>query len=290
MRLSNYLPLLAFVSSLGLLSAEPLIKSGDSVGFLGDSITQQGAQTPSGYVNLVASGLAANGITISVIPAGIGGNKSNDMLGRVDGQVISKKPTWMTLSCGVNDVWHSKGGRGVSLEDYKKNIREIVDKAEKGDVKVLILTSTMINEDPKNELNQMALDYNAFLRELAKEKNLPLADLSVDMIKEQGDLIASGSKKRLTGDGVHMNHLGNMMMARGVLQAFGLNAEQMAKAEAAWLTVPGAVILTPKPRMTLGETLGLEAAAEAQNKTLDAYVAEISAQALKASLATPKVP
>ena len=38
----------------------------------------------------------------------------------------------------------------------------------------------------------------------------------------------------LTVDGVHMNVLGNIMMAEGILRAFGLNGEQIAKAEAVW--------------------------------------------------------
>lgn len=42
----------------------------------------------------------------------------------------------------------------------------------------------------------------------------------------------------LTGDGVHMNTAGNKMMATGVLRAFGLNAEQIAKAEQAWSAPP----------------------------------------------------
>ena len=73
------------------------------------------------------------------------------MLARLDKDVISKKPQWMTLSCGVNDVWHFKlklGKRtfqGVGLEDYKKNIRAIVDKAQAAGIKVMILTSTMSN-------------------------------------------------------------------------------------------------------------------------------------------------
>ena len=47
-----------------------------------------------------------------------------DLEARLDRDVISKKPDWMTLSCGVNDVWHGK--RGVNLEDYKKNIASII--------------------------------------------------------------------------------------------------------------------------------------------------------------------
>jgi len=93
--------------------AEPIIQDGQKLAFLGDSITQQGAQNPSGYVRLAVAGLAANGIKVTPVTAGISGHKSNDMLARLEKDVLSKKPAVMTLSCGVNDVWH--GSRGVPL-------------------------------------------------------------------------------------------------------------------------------------------------------------------------------
>ena len=100
------------------------------------------------------------------------------MLARLERDVISKKPDWMTLSCGVNDVWH--GVNGVPLDQYKKNITEIVDKCEAAHIKVMILTSTMINEVP-NDNNTKLAGYNEFLRELAKEKKLPVGDLNEEM-------------------------------------------------------------------------------------------------------------
>lgn len=45
----------------------------------------------------------------------------------------------------------------------------------------MILTSTMIGEDPEKETNKKLVPYNDFLREIVKEKGLPLADLSKDM-------------------------------------------------------------------------------------------------------------
>ena len=38
----------------------------------------------------------------------------------------------------------------------------------------------------------------------------------------------------LTVDGVHMNPLGNIMMAEGILRAFGLTDAQLSAAEKAW--------------------------------------------------------
>ena len=86
-----------------------LAKPDASIAFLGDSITQQGAG-PLGYVTLVLKGLEANGIQVKGIKAGISGHKSNNMLARLERDVLRHKPTIMTLSCGVNDVWHGKNG------------------------------------------------------------------------------------------------------------------------------------------------------------------------------------
>ena len=224
---------LTMMTSTAVQGADLVVKNGEQIAFMGDSITQAGAR-PNGYVRLVISGLKAAGVKTTAIPAGISGHKSNQMLARLEKDVLSKKPDWMTLSCGVNDVWH--GARGVNLEDYKVNITKIVERCEATKVKVVILTSTMIGEDEPNKNNQKLATYNEFLRTLAKEKNLPLADLNADM---QAAIEGSKDKKKgrlFTSDGVHMNPDGNRMMAAGVLKAFGLSDTQLEKAQQAWST------------------------------------------------------
>ena len=210
---------------VGVQAGELAVKDGESVAFLGDSITEAGANSPMGYVRIVTHAFEANGIYITPIHAGISGHKSNDMLNRLDRDVLSKDPDWMTLSCGVNDVWH--GANGVPLDAYKQNITKIVERAQVAGVKVMLLTSTMIGEDQPNANNQKLIAYNAFLRSLAKEKNCLLADLNADM---QAAIAAAEPDQQgnlLTTDGVHMNPGGNVMMAVGVLKAFGMNAEQL---------------------------------------------------------------
>jgi len=231
-----------------------VLKAGDKIAFMGDSITAAGTGT-NGYITLVMDALEKEGLNLSHVPAGKSGHKSNDMLKRLDDDVISKKPQWMTLSCGVNDVWHFKLRlgkhvfEGVPLEDYKKNIRAIIDKAQAANINVMILTSTMIGEDQSRELNQNLIPYNAFLREIAKEKKCLLADLNKDMqeaLKKLPDVkgrakmfgdpqYKSDIENKLTTDGCHMNTLGNIMMAKGILRAFGLSEEKIAAAENSWL-------------------------------------------------------
>ena len=235
--MKSRISLLAAVLVLGSLSsfAQVQVKDGDKVAFLGDSITQGGNTPPSGYLHLVANGLKAANVNIVIIPAGISGHKSNQMLARVDADVLSKKPAWMLLSCGVNDVWH--GAKGVPLEEYKTNIAEIVRKAQDAGVKVMILTATMIREDQQNAENQKLVAYNDYLRELAKEKGCLLADLNRDM---QALVIeAKTTGERITTDGVHMAFGGNKMMAKGILRAFGVEEAKLAEIVASWNDLPG---------------------------------------------------
>ena len=253
MKKFRILLLAAMAVAVSTLHAGLAVKSGDTIAFMGDSITQDGNK-PGGYVSLVMSALKSQGLEVKHIPAGKSGNKSTDMLARLDADVLSKKPQWMTLSCGVNDVWHFKlvlGNRtfeGVGIENYKKNITAIIDKAQAAGIKVMVLTSTMIGEDPSKELNQMMIPYNDFLRQIAKEKGCLLADLNADMQaqlktipdvpgkpKTFGSYFYGGDvQNKLTSDGCHMNAEGNKMMARGVLRAFGMTDAQLAEAEKAW--------------------------------------------------------
>ncbi len=54
------------------------------------------------------------------------------------------------------------------------------------------------------------------------------------MVQEQVKAANQPGKNVFTVDGVHMNSEGNKIMATGVLQAFGFDAGQIKKAEAAW--------------------------------------------------------
>ena len=282
--------LAAILAATHLLQAEIPVKAGDKVAFLGDSITQQGQGSPGGYVQLVGSGLAANGVQIEIIGAGISGHKSNQMLERLDRDVLSKKPQWMTLSCGVNDVWH--GPNGVPLEDYKKNITAIVDKAQAADVKVVLLTSTMIKEDQSNPENQKLIGYNEFLRALAKEKKCLLADLNADMQAALAAAVKAQPKPAkgnyLTADGVHMAAAGNQMMATGVLKGFGLNAAELAKAANAWLDIPNVANVTAKMALTQRQANQLERLAAERKVSVDKLINAEFTKVMETLLKTSK--
>ena len=81
---------LALLLGTGLAAAEIVIKDGDSIAFMGDSLTQLGnLQKPNGYIHLVIEGLKAAGVNAVPIPAGIGGNTTQHMLARLEKDIIA---------------------------------------------------------------------------------------------------------------------------------------------------------------------------------------------------------
>lgn len=257
------------------LSAELLVKSGEKVLFLGDSITQFG-NNPYGYVRLVESALKTAGCTIEVIPAGVSGNKSTQMLSRFR-RLIAQKPDWLLINCGVNDVAHST--KRVELPEYQKNMRDIFDMAQNAGIKVMVLTPTVIGEDLGNKNNQKLAGYIKFLREEAAARKLVLADTA----KAFETALKSCTRKeklKLTVDGLHMNGYGNQLMAATVLQAFGMDKEKLSAATAHWQQIPSMIPLynrwhEPEYLISIPEYEALCSQAEKQNKACNPYILEL---------------
>jgi lysophospholipase L1-like esterase len=210
--------------------AELLIRSGDTVAFMGDSITQFGATQSGGYVLLTTAGLSDQGVNVTMINAGWSGNSSRDMLGRLQRDVIDKRATWMTLSAGVNDVMHDS----VQLDEYKTNITAILDRCQAAGVKVIVLTATQIGLPVTNAGNVELAGYNSFLRETAQNRNLPLCDMNAAMVEEQAVYAQANAERALTYDGVHMNIYGNMVMAKRLLATIGLSSNQTSALQTKW--------------------------------------------------------
>jgi lysophospholipase L1-like esterase len=240
------------------------VKSGDRIVFLGDSITRFG-QAPLGWVTLVTDGFERARVKVQVKNAGIPGDTSKDMLARL-APVLALKPTWLVLSCGVNDVF--MGPRGVPLDAYRANMTKIVDQAQAAGIRVMLLTPTMIGEEAARPNNRAIREYDAAVRELARTKHCVLADVGADMERELSALEAAGRTRGnlLTVSGAHLNAHGNVMMAETVLRAFGLDDAALARAKAAWLDIPGAD--TVGVPLTLRQLDALETRATREHTTV----------------------
>jgi lysophospholipase L1-like esterase len=235
--------LLAGIAAAQTVPVPPILQGVHRVVMLGDSITQFG-DGPGGYVWLTRQYLQRifPSQNFEVVNAGISGNKSTDMLSRFQKDVLDNKPDLLTISVGVNDVWHGfydnhplgDGPRGVNLEDYRRNVDEMVTRAQAAGARVVILAATPIYEDLSNRENAKEGRYNAALRDIARKHHVPY----VDFQRPMRDLIRTyrrttgGRDNFLTTDGVHMNPEGYKVMAHSLLSALGVSPEARAAVQA----------------------------------------------------------
>jgi isoamyl acetate esterase len=201
----------------------PSLKKGETIVFLGDSITQGGV-APKGYVTLIKKSLAEKhkDLGITVIGAGISGNKVPDLQRRLEKDVLAKKPTLVVIYIGINDVWHGERdpAKGTSKDKYEAGLREIIGKIMDAKARVVLCTPTVIGEKKAgtNSLDTKLDEYADISRKVAKETGAQLCDLR----KAFQDYLAKHNaddkeKGVLTTDRVHLNDAGNRLVAETIL-------------------------------------------------------------------------
>ena len=218
----------AFLAMAILISgatASAQLKDGETIVFLGDSITQQGAGD-NGYVTLFRKSIehARPDAGIKVIGAGIGGNKVPNLESRLDKDVLAHKPNTVVIYIGINDVWHSTRGQGTDITNFETGLRNLIKRCGEAGARVILCTPSVIGEkyDGSNDLDKMLDEYSAVSRKVAMESGAMLLDLRsafVAYLKEYNT--ANEPKGVLTGDGVHLNDAGNRFVAVRMLEAAG---------------------------------------------------------------------
>ena len=199
------------------------LKKGDAIAFFGDSITQAGARK-NGYCKLIADAIAANHADLGVKPiyAGISGHKVPNLQGRLDRDVLSKKPTVVFIYIGINDVWHSNRGRGTPKDKFESGLRDLIKKITDAGATVVLATPSVIGEktDGTNKLDKMLEEYAEISRKVAKDTGTTLCDLRVAFIEHlKKNNPDNKDRGILTGDGVHLNPAGNKFVADQASQA-----------------------------------------------------------------------
>lgn len=203
------------------MTEKQTLSDGEKIVFLGDSITA----APGGYVGMTHAMIGAlkPDWDVECINSGVGGNKVGEMLERIGGDVIAHDPDWITISVGINDVWH--GLNGTRIDIFRERYVELVDRLLNQTVaRLALFTTTVIGEDLDNEANTRLIPYNDFIRQVAQERKA----LLVPMNEEFHKAITAWRKRnestypRFTSDGVHMKPPGDMLMAMTLLKAWGL--------------------------------------------------------------------
>ena len=212
------------------LPKEFALKAGDQIVAIGDSITAQG-----GYLRDVDAVLSARHPELKLPPivgVGIGGQKAEDLVKRFRKDVIDRHPAVVTISIGVNDVWHrmKKPHDPFVAAEYWANVDRLVAMSQAAGIRTILLTPTVIGEDPESPENRRLRVYVEAEKQVARERGCALVDLHrifVAALPKRPEGVEG--KNWLTKDGVHMAPPGDALMAIGVLRALGMPDAEIGK-------------------------------------------------------------
>ena len=190
---------------------------------LGDSITRgvrPGVKPDETFAALVEAGLKKQGIAAQVINVGIGGERTDQALARLDKEVLSHKPRIVTIMYGTNDSFVDKGRKDprLSPNEFRENLVAIVARLRASGVTPVLMTEPCWGPDGRNGLdenpNALLQRYVEECRSVAKDQKLPLVDHFAHWTKAEADGTGIAD---WTTDQCHPNPTGHRIMAELML-------------------------------------------------------------------------
>ncbi|WP_059173863.1 SGNH/GDSL hydrolase family protein [Bacillus sp. FJAT-27445] len=193
--------------------------------FIGDSITHWGMNESdnigTGYVRLLHDYLKVTypDRNMEILNKGISGNRVIDLAERWERDVISHQPDFVSISIGINDVWRQIDSPEID-QIYPDCYEEVYESLlsnlkENTNATVVLMEPTVIEEDIQSEGNQKLVPYVEIVHKLAGSYGATIVPTHQEFMK----YINYGNSQPLTLDGVHMNSMGNMLMAKTWIQA-----------------------------------------------------------------------
>lgn len=194
--------------------------------FQGDSITDAGRNRNNdnergiGYPTLVAAELGYKYPGEYVfINEGVSGNRIVDLYARIKRDIIHRRPDYLTILIGINDVWHELNDRnGVDNKKFFKVYCDLIEeiKAVLPDIKIFILEPFVLKASATSK-NWAVFRRETEMRAASAKAVAEKYGLTFIPLQEKFD---EAEKKAEASywllDGVHPSAAGHELIAREV--------------------------------------------------------------------------
>lgn len=199
---------------------KPLGGPASRVIMLGDSITRgarAGVSPTQIFSARTQAMLRAAGVRSEVHSVGVGSERTDLALMRLERDVISQRPQFVTVMYGTNDSWVDAGKTESRLSEgqFEDNLRQIVLHLTAAKIRVVLMTEPKFGE--RNQRNGLGEDPNLRLgrymeltRKIARETGSPLIDnfAGWETAQRSGKILQDW-----TTDGCHPNADGHSELA-----------------------------------------------------------------------------
>ncbi|MFV1966473.1 MAG: SGNH/GDSL hydrolase family protein [Pirellulaceae bacterium] len=190
---------------------------------LGDSITKgmrRGVTSHQTFASLLETQLRENGTPVRVINVGIGGERTDQALKRLD-RVIALKPDIVTMMYGTNDSYVDPGKTAsrITLDEYRSNLSKLVTGLLRRGIRPVLMTEPRWADDARpnglGEHPNVRLEpYVAACRKTAREWRVPLVDHFATWTESRETGV---TLRAWTTDGCHPNPVGHRELAAAML-------------------------------------------------------------------------
>lgn len=175
---------------------------GKTILVLGDSLTEgYRLGKEEAYAAVMEKELKRTYPDIKVINGGVSGSTTASAPKRLD-WYLKAKPDIMVLALGAND-----GLRGINVEETRKNLENVIVKAQAQGIKVIMAGMRM----PPNYGKEYRESFDKIFPELAKKHSLKLIPFLLENV--------AGKPALNLPDGIHPNPEGHRIMAKTVMKA-----------------------------------------------------------------------
>ena len=212
------------------------IRDGDTVVFLGDSITAEGT-----YGKIVENYtlLRYPQRKVHFINAGWGGDTAAGGLKRLQRDVFDQHATLLTVAYGINDI----GWGGKADDEHRKlyldSIRQIVQQCKDHKVRVFICSAAVTGADPDKSENDFLQKMCDEGMEISRSLGEGAIDVQRTMRQIQKRIKEANAKEKdpkkhetlHAPDTIHLTELGETAMAFAIIKGLG------APAEVSWATI-----------------------------------------------------
>src|SRR5580700_187374 len=206
------------------------LHDGDRVVFFGDSITDQRLYTTFAETYVVTRFPHLN---ITFIHSGWGGDRVTGGGGgpidvRIWRDILPYNPTVLTIMLGMNDGRYRAFDQPI-FDEFSTGFKHIVDTVKR---QVPGIRMTLIQPSPYDDVtraptfeggyNKVLVRYGDFLKQLAADQNVGLADLNTPVVAALAKANASdaASAAKLIPDRVHPIAAIHLLMAEALLRAW----------------------------------------------------------------------
>jgi len=189
--------------------------------FFGDSITDSNRNRSErgdlgdGFVKF-----AANKIKLlypdkqfEILNCGIGGDRTAELLRRVEKDVVKENPDVVVILIGINDIWRRfDGGEITTKEQFTENYKKILEAIKPTGAKIILIEPFLLNVAERRNFRPYVDEFVKAVGEVADD--LPV----IHMDEIFRGLSTDIAPRQFAEDGIHPTHRGCRYIADRVVK------------------------------------------------------------------------